>query len=45
MPVLPEAAPLLGTALLLLGVAFVGAEPEPEPQTDLAEIAVQASLA
>ncbi len=44
MPVLPDAAPLLGAVIILLGIAFSTAEPSPESPADLNEIAARASL-
>lgn len=45
MPGLPDAGPLLGLALLLLGMSLVTAERSPETVAELEEIAVGASLA
>ena len=41
---LPGATPLIGMAMLLLGMAFSPAEPAPESMDDLEEIAAHASL-
>ncbi|WP_374445576.1 hypothetical protein [Stella sp.] len=45
MPAPPEAGPLLGAILLLVGLAFSRTEPVPESPAELAEIAARASLA